>query len=73
LIVQNNFLKDVFKASKRNMEKLANKNILIVGATGGIGRNLATMLVQSGARLYLAARNRAGLMSIGADLDLPSE
>jgi short-subunit dehydrogenase len=55
------------------MEKLANKNILIVGATGGIGRNLAAMLVQSGANVYLAARNSAVLMSIGADLDLPSE
>jgi len=55
------------------MEKLADKNILIVGATGGIGRNLVKQLVQSGARVYMAARNRPALTSIGADLDLPSE
>jgi short-subunit dehydrogenase len=63
----------VFIASKRKMEKLTSKNILIVGATGGIGRNLAKQLVQSGARVYLAARNRPVLTSIGEDLDLPSE
>jgi len=73
LIVQNNFLKEVFIASKRYMEKLADKNILIVGATGGIGRSLARQLVQSGARVYLAARNRPALTSIASDLDLPSE
>jgi len=63
----------VFIGSKRYMEKLADKNILIVGATGGIGRNLVKQLVQSGARVYMAARNRPALTSIGADLDLPSE
>jgi len=73
LIVQNNFLKEVFIASKWYMEKLADKNILIVGATGGIGRSLARQLVQSGARVYLAARNRPALTSIASDLDLPSE
>ena len=55
------------------MERLNNRNILIAGATGGIGRHLATLLVQSGARVFLAARNQTTLEALGAELKLPSQ
>ena len=59
----------MFIASK-SMEKLNNKNILIIGATGGIGQQLAAMLVQSGAHVFLAARNKTKLDEIGAKLQV---
>lgn len=55
------------------MEKLNNKNILIIGATGGIGQHLAALLVQSGARVFLAARNKTALDMIGSNLQISQE
>ncbi len=55
------------------MEKLNSRNILIVGATGGIGRQLAALLVQSGANVFLSGRNRQALEEIGAELKLASD
>lgn len=52
------------------MEKLTNKNILIVGATGGIGRKLAELLVQSGANVFLSGRNTNTLQALGSELQL---
>ncbi len=53
------------------MEKLNNKNILIVGATGGIGRKLSGLLVQSGANVFLSGRKMEALEALGSDLQLP--
>ena len=39
------------------MEILSGKNILVVGATGGIGSGTAKLLAGSGAKLFLAGRN----------------
>jgi NADP-dependent 3-hydroxy acid dehydrogenase YdfG len=55
------------------MEGLKDKNVLIIGATGGIGSATARLLKQSGAVLFLAARDRAKLELLGAELSVPSE
>lgn len=55
------------------MESLRDKNVLIIGATGGIGAATARLLKQSGAVLFLAARNRAKLELLGAELSVASE
>jgi len=41
--------------------KLENKKVLLTGATGGIGRELARQLADHGARLHLIGRNREAL------------
>jgi short-subunit dehydrogenase len=46
------------------METLNGKNILLVGATGGIGSKLAKLLAGSGANLFLAARNEGKLQEV---------
>jgi short-subunit dehydrogenase len=55
------------------MESLRDKNVLIVGASGGIGSATAKLLKQSGATLYLAARNKAKLEELGLALSLPAD
>ena len=55
------------------MESLRDKNVLIIGATGGIGAATARLLKQSGAVLFLAARDRTKLESLAAELSVPSE
>ncbi len=55
------------------MESLKEKNVLIIGATGGIGSATARLLKQSGAVLFLAARDRAKLELLGTELSVPSE
>jgi NADP-dependent 3-hydroxy acid dehydrogenase YdfG len=55
------------------MEKLTNKNILIAGATGGVGRNTAKLLAQSGARVFLAGRNADKLAELAEELSIPAE
>ncbi len=55
------------------MEQLRGKNVLLIGAGGGIGSATAKQLHASGAKLFLAGRNAAGLrqladtLGIGAD------
>jgi short-subunit dehydrogenase len=46
------------------METLKGKNILLVGATGGIGSGAAKLLAGSGASLFLAGRNKAKLQEV---------
>lgn len=53
------------------MESVKNKNVLIVGATGGIGCITAKLLAGSGANLFLAARNKEKLAALAAELHLP--
>lgn len=43
---------------------LHNKNIVLTGASGGIGQALALSLAQKGARLWLVGRNEAALTAL---------
>ncbi len=47
--------------------------MLIVGATGGIGRESARMLKSSGANLFLAGRNPEKLEALGDDLQIAAD
>lgn len=55
------------------MESIKDKNVLIVGATGGIGRNTAKLLKQSGANLFLTARdaNKLAVLALELGTDTP--
>jgi short-subunit dehydrogenase len=55
------------------MESLKGKNVLITGATGGIGMQAAKMLATSGANIFISGRNADKLKLIGEELKLPSE
>jgi short-subunit dehydrogenase len=55
------------------MESLKDKNILLVGATGGIGTNTAKLLAASGAKLFLAGRNEEKLSAVAALCNVPAE
>ncbi len=55
------------------METLKDKNILIVGATGGIGSATAKLLKQSGANLFLTARDSNKLEALATELQVPSQ
>lgn len=46
---------------------LKDKKILILGATGGIGSTLTKLLVQSGAQVFLAARDSVKLSKLASD------
>jgi NAD(P)-dependent dehydrogenase (short-subunit alcohol dehydrogenase family) len=52
------------------MESLKDKNVLIVGATGGIGYSTAKLLHQSGANVYIAGRNSDKLTRISNELGI---
>lgn len=54
------------------MESLRDKHVFIAGATGGIGSNTAKLLKQSGAILYLAARDQQKLSILADELEVPS-
>ena len=53
------------------MEIIKDKNILIVGATGCIGKATALLLKQSGANLFVTSSNESKLAELSAELDLP--
>lgn len=55
------------------METLNGKNILIVGATGGIGSKVAKLLAGSGAKLFLAGRNREKLSQVAIECGVQEE
>jgi NAD(P)-dependent dehydrogenase (short-subunit alcohol dehydrogenase family) len=55
------------------MESLKGKNVLIVGATGGIGHQSARLISGSGANVFLAGRNAAKLALVQAELKIPDE
>ncbi len=56
-----------------SMEKLNNKNVLVTGATGGIGEATVKLLVQSGAQVFIAGRNVEKLQQIALEQDIPGE
>lgn len=47
---------------------LTGKRVILTGASGGIGRALASSLVKSGARVAIASRNAARLEELGSSL-----
>ena len=53
------------------MESLKGKNILIVGATGGIGNKLVKLLVAGGANVFITARNLEKLKDIALEYGIP--
>ncbi len=55
------------------MESLKGKNVLIIGATGGIGSKTARLLAGSGANLFIAARNKEKLQSLADEIKLSSD
>ena len=55
------------------MESVKGKNILIVGATGGIGSRTSKLLAASGASIFLAARNEVKLRTLAGELNITSE
>jgi short-subunit dehydrogenase len=59
-----------FVRKQKFMEAVKGKNILIMGATGGIGSRTARLLASSGANLFLAARNQDKLTALASELKL---
>lgn len=55
------------------MESIKGKNILLVGATGGIGSRTAKLLAASGANLFLAGRNAEKLAQTAGSVSVPAE
>jgi len=55
------------------METLKDKNVLIAGATGGIGSNTAKLLAASGAKLFLTGRNQEKLSAVAGSCNVPIE
>ena len=55
------------------METLIGKNILVAGATGGIGSKLITLLAGSGANLFITARNKEKLQQVAKENNIPVE
>ncbi len=52
------------------METLKNKNILVAGSTGGIGKKTALLLKNSGANLFLTGRNPDKLKALAEELNI---
>ncbi len=55
------------------MENLKGKNVLLVGATGGIGSKTAKLLAGGGAILFLAGRNVEKLNEVAAECNVEKE
>lgn len=55
------------------METIKDKNILIVGATGGIGKSTAKLLKQSGRNLFLCSTNATKLAALAEELNVPEQ
>lgn len=54
------------------MESLKGKNVLIVGATGGIGHQAARLMAGSGAQVFIAGRNAEKLAGVQQVLNIPA-
>jgi short-subunit dehydrogenase len=55
------------------MDTIKGKNVLITGATGGIGSKTAKLLSASGANLFIAARNKEKLQSLAKEINISSD
>jgi len=55
------------------MESVKGKNILVVGATGGIGSKTAKLLAGSGANIFLAGRNAEKLDIVAKEIGISAE
>ncbi|MFZ1858542.1 MAG: SDR family NAD(P)-dependent oxidoreductase, partial [Chitinophagaceae bacterium] len=55
------------------MESVKNKNILIAGASGGIGAATARLLSGSGATVFLAGRNAEKLQALATTSNILAE
>lgn len=55
------------------MESVKGKNILVVGATGGIGSKTAKLLAGSGANIFLASRNAEKLDLVAKEIGISAE
>jgi short-subunit dehydrogenase len=55
------------------METLKGKNVLLVGATGGIGSKTAKLLASGGANVFLAGRNETKLQQVASDCGISVE
>jgi len=55
------------------MQTLKDKNILVIGATGGIGSRTVKLLADSGANLFLTGRNREKLQAAAASCHVSPE
>ena len=55
------------------MQTLKDKNILVIGATGGIGSRTVKLLADSGANLFLTGRNREKLQAVAASCHVSPE
>lgn len=53
------------------MELITGKNILITGATGGIGQESAKLLKQSGGKIFITGRDTEKLARVKEELQLP--
>ncbi len=53
------------------METLKGKNVLLTGATGGIGSHTARLLAGSGATVFLTGRNTEKLRTVAAESGTP--
>lgn len=52
------------------MESIKEKNILVVGATGGVGSKAAKLLVAGGANVFITGRNTEKLKQLGIQLNV---
>ena len=55
------------------MEQLKNKNVLLLGATGGIGSNLLKLLTNSGANVWMAGRQLDKLLALSKENNIPND
>lgn len=55
------------------MELLQNKNVLVVGATGGIGEETARLIKNNNANLFLTGRDAAKLNAVATKLQIPAD
>ncbi len=55
------------------METLKGKQVIIVGATGGIGAHAAKLIHGSGAIVYITGRNAQKLQELSTELSIPQE
>lgn len=57
-------------SNNKKMESLYKKKVLIIGATGGIGRETAKLVKSSNAEVFITGRDSERLNAIATELDL---